>query len=168
MTAVRVHKLDAWGRPVWFYDGVVLARDARMMQLEAFFGRDDIHTRYHTFKRDDRMVEWFYTDRWYNVFEMYDRDDGALTGWYCNITRPARFEADAIYADDLALDVMVYPDGRLVVLDEDEFTALGLDGETVKKARAALADLLNRVERREEMFSKIKPNAAHPIGTLPE
>ena len=30
-------------------------------------------------KRGDRFVETYYSARWYNIFEIHDRDDGALT-----------------------------------------------------------------------------------------
>ena len=42
---------------------------------------------------------------------------------------------------DLALDLLVYPDGRQLVLDEDEFQALSLDTATHVKAQAALNEL---------------------------
>ena len=110
--SIRVHKLNEGGEIVWHYDGRVLSRTATMVKLEAHFNRTDYVADYHTFRQGDRFVEWFYSDRWYNIFQMHDVDDDRLKGWYCNLTRPARIETDAIYAEDLALDLMVYPDGR--------------------------------------------------------
>ncbi|OQY20658.1 MAG: hypothetical protein B6I35_10355 [Anaerolineaceae bacterium 4572_32.2] len=43
---------------------------------------------YVALEPSDRWTECFYTDRWYNVFEIHAADD-SLKGWYCNITRPA-------------------------------------------------------------------------------
>lgn len=153
--SIRVHKLNAEGQTVWVYEGELLAATPTMMQIQAFFARSDYVASYHTFRQGDRMVEWFYSDRWYNVFQMHDVDDDRLKGWYCNITRPARLEAHAIYAEDLALDLMVYPDGRFVVLDEDEFEALHLDDETAQHAQNALETLKNMVINRSEMFALI-------------
>lgn len=138
---ITVIKNDHTGREVWRYEGVVLARGATWVKLEAFFNRPDVQTDYHTFREGDRFVEWFYSDRWYNVFEMHRRDDDRLAGFYCNITRPARLDDTAIHADDLALDVYIAPDGALTVLDEDEFAALDLDETTRTQARHALAEL---------------------------
>jgi predicted RNA-binding protein associated with RNAse of E/G family len=132
-----------------------LDRGPTWVQLEAFFNRADAHTAYHTFRHGDRFVEWFYSDRWYNVFEMHDADDDHLTGWYCNITRPARLEAAAIYADDLALDVFIAPDGTITVLDEDEFDALPLDEATRSQARAALDELQQRIAVRAAPFDAV-------------
>lgn len=156
MSTIRVYKCNHLGEIVWHYEGMVLARNATMIQVEAHFNRDDYAASYHTFRRGDRMVEWFYTDRWYNIFQMHDVDDDRVKGWYCNITRPARFEAAALYADDLALDVMIYPDGRVLVLDEDEFAALALDAETHQNALRALEALKALVEQRQPPFDVIR------------
>lgn len=156
MTAITVYKRDHQGNPVWQYEGIVLAREAYCIQLEARFNRPDHVTPYHVFRQGDRMIEWFYTDRWYNIFQMHDVDDDHLKGWYCNITRPARFEDNAIYADDLALDLMVYPDGRTLVLDEDEFADLPLDPLTEEHALAVLADLKRMADHAEGIFHLIQ------------
>ena len=139
---LTVYKLDHHGREVWRYPARVLARDAHSICLEGFFNRDDTPVADAVFKRGDRLVETFYSDRWYNVFAVYDRDDGALKGWYCNVTRPATITGDAVSGDDLALDVWVSPDGAVVVLDEDEFEALALNDEEREAARGALAQII--------------------------
>ncbi|NDJ87525.1 MAG: DUF402 domain-containing protein [Chloroflexi bacterium] len=152
---ITVHKLDHDGQPLWQYQGTVLSRSADTITLEAHFNREDHATEYHTFKKGDRFVEWFFSDRWYNIFAMHHRNTDELEGWYCNITRPARFEDNAIYADDLALDVMVYPDGRTLILDEDDFASLDIDAATRQHARAALHELLTHIEQRWGPFREI-------------
>ena len=93
-------------------------------------------------KKDDRFIEIFYTERWYNIFEVHDRDDDRIKGWYSNIGCPAVFEADdRLSYVDLALDLWVAPDRIRTVLDEDEFAALHLDAETRRQAQAALEEL---------------------------
>jgi predicted RNA-binding protein associated with RNAse of E/G family len=114
---LTVYKLDHHGREVWRYPARVLARG-------------------------DRLVETFYSDRWYNVFAVYNRDDGALKGWYCNVTRPATITDVLVSSDDLALDVWVSPDGAVTILDEDEFEALALNDGERKAARGALAQII--------------------------
>lgn len=153
---ITVYKLNEKGQKVWQYEGVVLARGENFIQLEAIFARQDYVTSYHIFRKGDRMVEWFYSDCWYNIFQMHDVDDDQLKGWYCNITRPARLEENAIYAEDLALDVFVYPDGRWLVLDEDEFAALELDDSTRQMALQELDQLKKLIENAEGIFSAIQ------------
>lgn len=151
--AITVYKHDHHGQELWHYAATILSRNASTIVLEAYFNRDDHQAAYHLFKRGDRFVEYFYTDRWYNIFAMYHRDSNALEGWYCNITRPAIFESNAIRADDLALDVMVYPNGEFLVLDEDEFAALDLDSATRQAAQNALQDLLATIQAHQEPFT---------------
>jgi protein associated with RNAse G/E len=93
-------------------------------------------------KHGDLFIELFYVDRWYNIFEIHDRDDNTLKGWYCNVSQPAVFETDErISFVDLALDLWVAPDGKQTVLDEDEFIALSLDNKLKDKALDALEQL---------------------------
>jgi len=92
-------------------------------------------------KKGDRFVETYYTDRWYNIFEVYDRDDGKLKGWYCNVGRPAVLTDGAVAYVDLALDLWVSADGKQTVLDEGEFEELALGDPEREKAFTALAEL---------------------------
>ncbi|MBI5830539.1 MAG: DUF402 domain-containing protein [Chloroflexi bacterium] len=138
---ITVHKLDHNGVEKLTWSGEVLERDEARVTLEARFARERMELGYVTLTPGDRFVENFYADRWYNVFAIYDAADGRFKGWYCNVTRPARFADGHIYSDDLALDYFVQPSGREFVLDEDEFAALPLSPEEAASARAALAEL---------------------------
>jgi hypothetical protein len=97
---------------------------------------------------NDRFVESYYSDRWYNVFEIHAREDDALKGWYCNVAFPAVIEEHQVSYRDLALDLIVHPDGRQVVVDEDEFVALPLNAEVRAKAREGLAALQAHFSRK--------------------
>ncbi|HAX69314.1 MAG TPA: DUF402 domain-containing protein, partial [Anaerolineae bacterium] len=95
---------------------------------------------------NDRFVETFYTDKWYNIFEIYDRDDGRLKGWYCNITKPAVIEDGLVAYVDLALDLWVSADGSRKMLDEDELEELNLDDLTRQKVYESLQELEEHFE----------------------
>lgn len=156
-----VHKRDHRGRVVLSYDGArVLARTDHSVCIEAFFDRD-IAGGVVPIRAGDRMVEWFFADRWYNIFQHHAVEDDRLKGWYCNITRPASFTDSAdgdltIAADDLALDVFVHPDGRVQVLDEDELAALGLPEAEHAQVWAAVAQLRALVQGRAAPFDLIR------------
>lgn len=154
---VTVYKLDHAGRESWQYTGVLLSRTPSSLCIEARFNRPDRDLGYTVFRLDDRFIEWFYADRWFNIFEVHDVADDHLKGWYCNITRPAKLTATSIHADDLALDLWVYPDGRWLVLDEDEFAALPIDPETRQAALDGLTDLQRWVTERVAPFDQIAP-----------
>jgi predicted RNA-binding protein associated with RNAse of E/G family len=92
-------------------------------------------------KRNDRFVETFFIDKWYNIFEIYDRDNGKLKGWYCNITKPAVIQDDSVSYVDLALDLWVSANGSQTILDEDELEDLKLEEELKKKVYAGMQEL---------------------------
>jgi predicted RNA-binding protein associated with RNAse of E/G family len=142
MKQITVIKRNPQGEETWRYTGKQLHYDENLLVLEAYFNRNDMPFQGILLKSGDRFVETYYMTRWYNVFEIYDRDDKQLKGWYCNICRPAVLESSNVVSYvDLALDLWVTPDGQQTVLDEDEFAGLNLDAETQTQARAALAEL---------------------------
>ncbi|MEW5941923.1 MAG: DUF402 domain-containing protein [Chloroflexota bacterium] len=138
---ITVDKLSPQGELQWRYEGEVIERGAGWLTLEAFFDRDDLPFMGVTLRRGDRFVETYYSNRGYNIFAIYDRDDGALKGYYCNVTRPARFLDGHVEYEDLFLDLWVSADGNQTVLDEDEFLAADLDEIARRAAREALAEL---------------------------
>lgn len=152
-SSVTVHKLNENGQEVWRYSGEVLDRSDNSITLQAYFDHDDLDLHHLQLRRGDRLIETFYSDRWYNIFAIYDVDDNHHKGWYCNITRPARLEAEDVYADDLALDLIVTPEGESLVLDEDEFTNLKISTEERQRALETLAELEAMAGNRSGPFS---------------
>jgi len=136
-----VIKRDLHEQETWRYAGRLLEHADGRIMLEAFFNRPDMPFHGILLGEGDRFVETYYTDRWYNVFEIHARDDDHLRGWYCNVTRPAILEANVLSYVDLALDLLVYPDGKQLVLDEDEFEQLDLPAEVRAQALKALDEL---------------------------
>lgn len=140
---IRVQKKDPAGKVLFEYEGEELQRDENSIKLEALFTRDDMPFMDVTFKKGDRFVEYYYSDRWYNIFEIYDRDNGKIKGWYCNIGKPAVIEDGLVSYSDLALDLWVSIDGKQTVLDEDEFEDLNLSEELRRGALHGLEELKN-------------------------
>ena len=138
---ITVQKKNPADEVTYEYEGSLLSKDENSVVLEALFDRDDLPFMDVVFKRGDRFVEYYYTDRWYNIFAVHDRDDGQIKGWYCNIGKPAVFEDSVVSYVDLALDLWVSSGGEQTVLDEDEFEALELDDDLRAGARNGLAEL---------------------------
>jgi predicted RNA-binding protein associated with RNAse of E/G family len=141
---ILVRKLNPAGDETYRYWGRELRRGEQFIQLEALFTLEQADVYGILLQRNDRFIETYYTDRWYNTYEIRDREDGRLKGWYCNISCPAEIQDHEVTWRDLALDLLVYPDGQQRVLDEDEFADLNLDEETRQQALTALADLQHR------------------------
>lgn len=141
---ITVIKQDHEGRETWRYQGYLLDRSEHKVVLEAFFDREDASVQGFHLRPGDRFIETYYDDRWYNIYEIRSQRDDSLKGWYCNIGWPAEFRDRAISYRDLALDLVVFPDGNQLVLDEDEFISLPLSFEVRRKAIAALRELQAR------------------------
>lgn len=139
--SIKVQKKNPAGEVKHEYEGVLLKRDEQSITLEALFDRDDMPFMDVIFRKGDRFVEHYYTDRWYNIFAIYDRDDERIKGWYCNVGMPAVFEDGIVSYVDLALDLWVSADGTQTVLDEEEFESLELDGELRAGALRGLNEL---------------------------
>ena len=140
---IKVQKKKPNGEVAHEYEGELLHRDENSLTLEALFTRDDMPFMDVIFKKNDRFVEYYYSNRWYNIFEIHDRDDGTLKGWYCNIGLPAVIEDGVVSYVDLALDLWVSLDGKQTVLDEDEFETLELSEDVRAGALKGLEDLKN-------------------------
>ena len=138
---MKILKKNINDEVTWKYEGVFLSRAENAITLEALFNRDDMPFMDIVLKRNDRFVETFYSDRWYNIFEIYDRDDGKFKGFYCNIGKPAIIEDDFVSYVDLALDLWVSANGEQIVLDEDELEDLNLDDDLKHKVYESLREL---------------------------
>jgi hypothetical protein len=143
---MKVQKKNLTGEVTYEYEGVLLSRDEHSIKLEAIFDREDISIMDVVLKKGDRFVEYYYMDRWYNIFVIHDRDDGKIKGWYCNIGKPAIIEDGVVSYVDLALDLWVSMDGKQTVLDEDEFEDLELNEELRAGALTGLNDLKHLFE----------------------
>jgi hypothetical protein len=135
---VTVTKLNVEGEPVLSYLGQVLFRTPTSITLAAPYGSSSARMGGTTMEPGDRLVEHHFSNRWYNIMEVYDGRDGPLKGWYCNITRPAVISEEDLAAEDLALDLFVSPQGDATVMDEEEFWAAPLTPDDRAAALNAL------------------------------
>ncbi len=139
-----VQKLRYDGSPHYRWEGELLERCDAWLLFRAEFRLDYRDLGYVAFESGDVFYEWYYFDRWYNVFQVYSAS-GELKGWYCNVTVPAQVANGVLTFVDLAMDVWVYPDRRFLVLDQEEFDELEQGTyrpDDAREAKAALAQLI--------------------------
>ena len=102
--------------------------------------------------------EYYWLDRWYNVFRFHE-PDGSFRNFYCNVSMPPVFENDVLDYVDLDLDVLIWPDFRYEVLDKEDFelnsAKYDYSQDTRDKATDSLAELLRVIEKREFPFLEI-------------
>ena len=141
MSTITIIKQDYLGQETLRYPGQLIERLPHEIRIEAYFDRDEIIVEGIILNRGDRFIESYYDNRWYNIFEIHDRVDDHIKGWYCNICYPTIINEEFITYRDLALDLLVFPDGNQVILDEDEFSSLPLPPKEQIAVRQALVEL---------------------------
>jgi hypothetical protein len=120
-------------------------------------GNEPMLLGYTVFEPGDVFLETYYRREWFSIWEVQSHLNGRTKGWYCNICRPIEVDGDRIQFVDMELDVFVYPDGRFVILDEDELLAANLPQADEEAARAGLAGVLDLVLNRKPPFDRIGP-----------
>ena len=111
-----------------------------------------IITSWHVLKprRDiSRGVSAYFIDKGIKVSKVFD-NAGQMVYWYCDIIETHYDEKENIYTfNDLLIDVVVYPDGQVEVLDMDEFADAMEQGilsvGTIAHAMRATDDLLHTI-----------------------
>lgn len=101
-------------------------------------------------RRDiSRGVSAYFIDKGIKVSKVFD-NAGQMVYWYCDIIETHFDEKENTYTfNDLLIDVIVYPDGQVEVLDMDEFADAMEQGilsvGTIAHAMRATDDLLHTI-----------------------
>ncbi len=98
-------------------------------------------------------VNFFYPDKWFNIITMI-RKTGIY--YYCNLASPSLYDGEAVKNIDYDLDVKCFPDGRIQILDEDEYEQhsleMGYSSEIKGIVESQLQVLLKMIEDKEGPF----------------
>jgi uncharacterized protein len=126
-----------------------------LLILDAVFDEEIQHNLLGTIASGTISTEYYWLDRWYNVFRFSDPDQ-KLKNFYCNINVPPRFDGRVLNYIDLDIDVLVDPDLTYKILDEDDFEENAkrypYPEDVQAQARAALAELIVLIESRSFPF----------------
>jgi len=149
---------------VFKYDGSEHRRwPARVAQtvdslliLDAVFDEKIQHDLLGTIYAGTISTEYYWLDRWYNVFRFSDADR-KLKNFYCNVNTPPRFDGRVLSYIDLDIDVLVEPDLTYNILDLDDFEQNAkrypYPDEVQANARTALGEVIELIESRSFPFN---------------
>jgi protein associated with RNAse G/E len=150
---VRVLKYDGTEYRRW--NARLARREGSLLTLDAEFEYDVQHNLLGEIRRGTRTIEYYWLERWYNIFRFLE-DDGATRLYYCNVNTPPTLDGGVLTYVDLDIDVLVQPDLSYAVLDLDEFekngALFGYDDQTKLRARATIDDLSSLIETRQFPF----------------
>lgn len=159
-TTLRIVKLAPDGSEVTSYPGVTIDAGAPRpwLALRATWVSREHNLDGLRFVPGDTLHEFFSPHHPFNLFSVF-APDGALRGWYANVTYPSRLNTStdpfSLFWHDLYVDVVALPAGTVVVRDEDELAAAGLlDSDPALHAEilAARDEVLRRYSAREFPF----------------
>lgn len=130
----------------------------RENSLLSFFGEFDSEVKHEhlgVIRRGTVSYEFYWLDRYYNVFRFHE-PDGEFRNFYCNINLPPVFKNSVLDYVDLEIDVIVYKDFSYKILDEDEFLEnsklYNYSDELILKTRETLQEILTLLKSREFPF----------------
>ncbi len=147
MITVNSRKYDGTISRIWRANYV--CRDGPLIELLGRFDRDVSHPHLGLIKKGTVSKEYFWLDRWFNVFCFFEPDT-VFRNFYCNVSQPPKLSAGNLDYVDLDIDVIVWPDRRTEILDRNEFTAnaiaFGYSASDMKLAERGLAEILELIE----------------------
>jgi len=142
---VRVFKYDGREHRTW--RARVDKRVGPLVVLDAVFAEEVEHDLLGRIASGTISKEFYWLDRWYNVFRFSDR-------YYCNVTEPPSFDGSLLTYVDLDIDVLVEQDFSYRILDLEDFETYPYPAEVKQKARQAVAELISLVAARSFPFNE--------------
>ena len=98
-------------------------------------------------------IIYFFEKEWFNIIAMLKKDG---IHYYCNISSPYVYDGEAIKYIDYDLDIKVYPNHKLYVLDQKEYD------EHSKKMNYP-EDIKNIIEHSMERLKKMINDKVEPF-----
>ena len=150
---MRACKFDGAEHRRWHAQ--LVSREGSLLVLDARFEEEIRHALLGTIAPGTLSIEYYWLDRWYNVFRFHE-PSGELRCYYCNVNMPPTFEERVLSYVDLDMDILVAPDLSYSILDEDEFresaARFHYSALIRQRAHAALDELVTLIEARQFPF----------------
>lgn len=155
MINVKTFKLD--GKPHRSWNAELVRQEGSLLVLDGMFSADIEHDLLGTIAAGTRSVEYYWMERWYNVFR-FSHPTGELRNYYCNISVPPSFDGATLSYVDLDLDILVAPDFSYQILDVDDFErnckAYGRSHEIRENAQRASDEVIGMIQSRQFPFGE--------------
>jgi protein associated with RNAse G/E len=142
---VRVLNDEGHERRRW--SARIAKQDGPLVILDAVFEEEIQHDLLGRIASGTISKEYYWLDRWYNVFRFDER-------FYCNVTKPPSFDGSILTYVDLDIDVLVESDFSYRILDLEDFEARSYPAEVQQNARNALDEVISLVESKAYPFDE--------------
>ena len=152
---MRVLKYDGSEHRRW--SARIARTDGPLLVLDAVFDEEIKHDLLGTIASGTISTEYYWLDRWYNVFRFSD-SNRRLKNFYCNVNQPPSFDGQVLSYVDLDIDVLVASDFTYKILDVEDFEEnakhYAYPDAVQANAHRALAELTALIESRAFPFNE--------------
>jgi hypothetical protein len=153
IVTINSRKFDGTIHKTWA--AKLISQKDSLLTLVGEFEKEINHTHLGIIRRGTISQEFYWLDGWFNIFQFYELD-GSLRNFYCNLNLPPKFEDNCLDYVDLDIDVIVWKNFSIEILDTDEFLEnskrFGYSTEIKNKVEENLNHLLKLIENRHFPF----------------
>ena len=136
----------------------LVSTDGSELVFSGVFDQEVEHSELGLIRQGTLSLEYYWLDRWYNVFE-FREPDGSLRNFYCNINMPPHFDGITLEYVDLEVDILVWPGGQVKILDLDEFEISAATASYSQELRdnvvRAMDEVMGMIARRKAPFDRL-------------
>lgn len=141
------------------FDGVIhrtwkaklIEQNNSLLSFVGEFEKEVFHPSLGVIRRGTISYEFYWLDRWYNVFRFHE-PDSSLRNFYCNVNMPPTFINEVLNYVDLDVDILIWKDFSYQVLDLDEFEdnarKYSYPEDLRRKVQTSVSELIFLIENR--------------------
>ena len=137
------------------WQATLIEQNTSLLKFVGEFDQEIKHQHIGVIRRGTVSYEYYWLDRWYNVFRFHE-PNGEFRNFYCNINLPPIFDNDVLDYIDLDIDVLIWKDFSYSILDLDEFEENAVifkyPTELITKIQMNLKELIHQIEHRKFPF----------------
>jgi protein associated with RNAse G/E len=154
-TEITVATFKYDGQPHRSWKCELIEQKEDLLVLRGVFDREINHPNLGTIKPGTVSYEYYWLDRWYNVFRFHE-PDGSFRNFYCNVNMPPKFENSRLSYIDLDVDLFVSRDFTVEIWDMDEFVENSA-------LHAYPADIIEKVKESSDQLEAMIQNRLFPF-----
>lgn len=155
-TKIIVNSRKLSGRIHRSWEASLIYRCNDLIILDGRFSETVEHRELGIIEKDTISIEYFWLNRWFNVFR-FQHPDGGFRNFYCNINTPPTLCGNVLDYTDLEIDVLVDANYCCRILDQDEFSQMSeeynLSARFKIRVEQTISQLLNQIKDRKFPFS---------------
>lgn len=152
---ITVQTLKYDGTPHRSWKAEIVEQSDDLLVLLGVFDREITHPDLGVIMAGTISYEYYWLDRWYNVFRFHE-PDGRFRNFYCNVNMPPKFENGRLEYVDLDIDILVSGDFKIEILDEEEFNEncvrYNYPLEIITRAHATVEEIVGSIDARKFPF----------------